>query len=124
VDFFLAFMVMCYRMRDFVIHTGGVGKDNLDRLISEREPMCLCRDICNRSKHHTITKSSVDDTWFLGREHIPWSDGAHKYFLIAGGYKYDPLHLVGECERFWENLVAQKKFAEPPNPFSQESRDG
>jgi len=124
VDFFLAFMVTCYSLRDFVIHTGEVEKGELDKLIQDCEPMRLCRDICNRGKHYAISRPSVDAQWSLGREHIPWSGGKHKYFLIAGGKKYDPLRLVGECERFWGNLIDEKRLVEPTNPFSRKSRDG
>jgi hypothetical protein len=119
VDFFVAFMVMSYSLRDFAIHTGGISQKEMDQLIQNCEAMRLCRDICNRGKHYAISKPSVDATWSLGRESIVWSDGGYKHFLIAGDEKYDPLSIVSRCERFWERLISEKKLVEPPNPFSR-----
>jgi hypothetical protein len=64
-DFFLAFMVVCYHLRDFVIETGDVRPDEIDGLIQANEPMRICRDICNRSKHHTISRNPFDAQWSL-----------------------------------------------------------
>lgn len=118
-DFFLAFMVACYHLRDFVIETGGVRSDELDRLISNNETMRICRDICNRSKHHTISRFGIDDEWSLGREHRPWPDGtsAVSHFLIAGNKKYAPLEVAHNCMQFWDSLIASDVLVEPPNPF-------
>lgn len=125
VEFFLAFAIMCYSLRDFAIRTGGISQGEMDQLMGNCESMRLCRDICNRGKHHTLTRTpSGDATWSLSREYIPWSDGEHKWFLIAEGEKCDPLHLVGECERFWRSLIAQRRFTEPPDPFSRKSGEG
>ncbi len=118
VDFFLAFMMLCYSLRDFTIHSGGVSKDDIDPRIGKCDAMRLCRDICNRAKHHTLDKKpSIDADWSLGREYIPWSNGHHKWFVVADGKKYDPLDLVSGCIRFWEELIVLRKFVEPPNPF-------
>ena len=74
-------MVMCYSLRDFAIHSGSISEVEMNELIGRCKSMRLCRDICNRAKHLTLKqKSSVDATWSLGREWIPWVDGAHKYF--------------------------------------------
>lgn len=82
--------------------------------------MRLCRDISNRGKHHTLERRwSVDANWSLRREWVPGSDGAHRWFLFADDQAYDPLKLVKECEKFWANLIADKKLAEPRNPFSR-----
>jgi len=120
-DFFLAFMVVCYHLRDYIIETGGVRPDEIDRLIQASEPMRLCRDICNRSKHHTISRNPLDAQWSLGREYDPWPDGTSgmSHFLIAGSDKRQPMAAVRQCLLFWGNLVAQESFTEPPNPFSR-----
>ena len=60
VDFFLAFMVMCYSLRDFVVRTGGVLEDEIDELIRDCEAKRICRDVCNRAKHCAISRPSVD----------------------------------------------------------------
>lgn len=119
MDFFLAFMVMSYSLRDFAIHTGSISQNEMDRLVQSCEAMRLCRDICNRGKHYTISKPSVDAMWSLGREWNVWTNDGYKHFLIAGDEKYDPSSLIGDCVRFWESLISEKKLVEPPNPFSR-----
>jgi len=120
-DFFLAFMVVCYHLRDFVIETGGLRADEIDRLIQDNEAMRICRDVCNRSKHHSISKASIDDLWSLGREYRPWPDGtpAIAHFLVAGSEKHEPLDVVRECQRFWDGPVASAGLTEPSNPFAR-----
>lgn len=122
-DFFLAFMVICYHLRDFVIETGGVRSDEIDHLIQASEPMLICRDICHRSKHHTISRNPLDAQWSLGREYNPWPNGAPgvSHFLITGSDKRQPITVIRECLLFWDSLVTQAKFTEPPNPFRPKS---
>ena len=124
-DFFLAFMVVCYHLRDFVIKTGGIRPDEIDRLIQGNESMRICRDICHRSKHHSISRPSIDNEWSLGQEFPRCPDGtpATLHFLIAGGEKREPLTVVRACVRFWDNLAAEGRFTEPPNPFMQHTRE-
>jgi hypothetical protein len=43
-DFYLAFMVFCYSLRDFVIATGGMSPGEIDLLIKDHKPMRVCRD--------------------------------------------------------------------------------
>jgi len=118
-DFFIAFMVLCYSLRDFTIRSGGLSNVEVDKLIGDSEAMRLCRDICNRGKHHTLNmKASVDADWSLGREYVPGSNGHHRWFVIADGKAYDPLALVDDCLKFWSDLIEQGKFAEPINSNS------
>ena len=120
-DFFLAFMVVCYHLGDFVIGTGGIRRNELDALIQASEPMRVCRDICNRSKHGAISRNPFDSEWSLGREFNPLLDGtgAISHFLIAGSEKRIPITVVRDCLQFWNKLVDQQRFAEPPNPFGR-----
>lgn len=122
VDYFLAFMINCYSLRHFVIQTGQIPKQEMDELIKQCESMRICRDICNRAKHYAISGPSIDPQWSLGREWIPGSDGSTKYFLIVEDQKQAPLSVVEKCERFWRDLIAEKKFAEPGNPFRREAK--
>ena len=94
LDFMLAFFVVCYHLRDYAIETGKISQREIDRLIGKNRYMRICRDVCNRSKHHTLTgKASIDRDWSIGREYVPWSDGDEKLFLIADE-KYDAIDVV------------------------------
>ena len=120
LDFVLAFFIFCYSLRDFVIKTGGVKAKYIDDLIADSEPMRICRDVCNRSKHCNISSPSIDSSWSLGREYAPWPDGTSgfRHFLIAESRTAHPLEVVKQCVQFWDDLVAGKRFQEPTNPFA------
>ena len=120
-DFLLAFFVFCYHLRDFVVETGGISPHEVDTLIQSDRVMKPCRDICNRAKHHSISKNTYGATWSLGREFPRSSDSMPglTHFLIAAGEKYYPLDVVRDCIRFWSNLATSGRLAEPRNPFAQ-----
>lgn len=122
-DFILAFFVFCYHLRDYVIETGNISACEIDSLIDNNFAMRICRDVCLRAKHHTISnkgsvKRSVDIDWSLGREYDPWPSGkdGEKLFLIAGD-KFDAMDIVNHCRKFWKDLVESGKLKEPQNPF-------
>jgi hypothetical protein len=112
-------MTVCFHLSDYVINTGGMEKAAMAKLIQNSEAMQICRDICNRTKHHSISKNPGDPDWSLGREFSPYRNGkpGYRHFLIHGTNKRDPLAVIKECELFWSELIAREMFSEPPNPF-------
>jgi hypothetical protein len=119
-DFYFAFMVSCFHLRDFAVQTGGIRKKEIDGLIQASESMRLCRDICNRTKHHTLThRVAIDAQWSIGREYPRAAHGASgvSHFLIAGGEKRNPLQVMRDCLGFWDNLVSRGGLSEQPDPF-------
>ena len=70
VDFVLAFFVVCYHMRDYAIQTGKISRSEMDSLIRKNRYMRICRDVCNRSKHHTLNQPSIDRDWSILGENM------------------------------------------------------
>jgi hypothetical protein len=122
LDFILAFFLFCYHMRDYAIETGCISREEMEALIQSNCCMKICRDVCNRLKHHTITRNpSIDKDWSIGRELVLWSDHGEKLFLIADE-KFDAMEIVRGCVKFWNEMVDSGKLQEPPNPFAREVR--
>jgi hypothetical protein len=118
LDFILAFFVFCYHVRDYAIQTGCIDATEMDDLIKGNTYMRICRDACNRLKHHTITRNpSIDVDWSIGREFVSWPDRGEKLFLIADD-KLDAMEVVRGCVKFWNEIVDSGKLQEPPNPFA------
>lgn len=117
LDFILAFFVFCYHLRDYVVETGHIKQHDIDALIQANIYMRICRDVCNRIKHHTIRRNpSIDADWSIGREYVPWGERGEKFFVIADD-KRDAMDVVRGCVRFWNEIVDAGKLQEPPNPF-------
>jgi len=119
LDFILAFFVFCYHLSDFVVETGGIERETIDNLITNNTHMRICRDVCLRVKHHTISNKksverAVDIDWSIGREYYPWPDGTEGWrgFLIADDM-LDPMIVVRGCVNFWKELVASWVLQDP-----------
>lgn len=121
-DFLLAFFESCYHLKDFVIETGSISASDINAIINTNHSMRICRDICNRAKHHTLRHhASVDKDWSLGREYAPWPDGTDGIgsYLLVGSDKLNPVDTVHECVAFWSGLVEAGRFQPVSNPFQR-----
>lgn len=70
-DYAYAFFQNCFQMRDWLKHSGKVPVSQLNTFMGGHLELKLCRDICNGSKHFTITDPSVDADFSLAREYVP-----------------------------------------------------
>ena len=82
--------------------------------------MRICKDICIRVKHHTISKTKplIDKDWSIGREYVSSQNRGEKFFLIADD-KIDAMEVVSGCVKFWNEIVDSGKLQEPPIPFER-----
>ena len=127
LDFVLVFFVHCYHLSDYVVETGGMSRKQIEDLIDNNKNMKICRDICLRVKHHSISNSSsvkraIDKDWSIGREYCSeflYGTSGEKLFLIVGDEKLDPLSIVYGCVDFWQDLVGDKALVESTNPFTK-----
>lgn len=117
LDFFLAFFVNCYALRDWLINSNSISQKEMDSLIHANEAMRLCRDICNRSKHFTLNRSpSTEANFSIGREFRPF-DGGYRFFIQYLDSMRDLLEVAMSCIEFWDDFLAAHKPPEPSNPF-------
>jgi hypothetical protein len=89
---------------------GGTDRASLDGVMGGTRALQVCRDICNGAKHLVINQPSVDAAFSIGREYAPPRIGSdspdpERWFVIAGGDKYDALALVDECVAAWQALI-------------------
>jgi len=119
LDFFLAFFLNCYALRDWFINSNSISQTEMDNLIQSDEAMRSCRDICNRSKHLTLNRpASTEPNFSIARECTPSGD---RFFIAYLDSIRDLFEVAMSCVKFWDDFLATYKPSEPPNPFAQES---
>lgn len=116
LDYYLAFFLNCYALRDWFIKSNSVDKDRLDWAISENLSMGLCRDICNRSKHFNLSSPSIDADFSIHREYR--GRGQSTLVILSNHQRLDLANLVNECQKFWDDFISTYKPKEPKNPFA------
>lgn len=111
-DFMFAFFQNCFMLREWIKKTSPLSKGDLDNLFNSTPELRICRDICNGTKHYSISKPSVDAEFSILREYDPSEASGHRLRIIvqdknhvADG-KYDLLELAGKCLRIWEGFLA------------------
>lgn len=69
--------------------------------------MRICRDICNRYKHFSISQPSIDADWSIQRRLIdPFTNNEWEWTVIADKYNIPLWDLMINIITFWEALVA------------------
>jgi hypothetical protein len=113
-DYIYAFFQNCFHLRDWLLKSRVIHKSQLDQLFESNVELRLCRDICNGTKHMTITrKPSIDADFYTFREydhlHISSpSDDPHameKFMIRASGEKWDAFELADRCMQIWNEFL-------------------
>ena len=105
-DFAFTFFQNCYFLREWVEKTSTITSSDLDLLFSQSRELQVCRDLCNGTKHLTISKPSADANFSIAREYDPGS--AHKYRLVGiAADKFDLLELANKCLQEWERFLSK-----------------
>jgi len=112
-DFLHTFFQNCNHLADWITHDFPGGQARVEKLLADTVELRTCRDICNATKHHTLTSApKVRDGFADGVEYSPVSWPTAKplanqtWFVIAGGKKYDVFDLVDRCFLAWQRFVA------------------
>jgi hypothetical protein len=110
-DFLYAYFQNCYHLRDWLQNSGAVTPKALQEFFRLNEPMQVCRDICNGTKHWRIDHPSVDADFSMGREYVPaaWSGRRphvnESWFIIAGKNKHDVFELADTSMALWDSFL-------------------
>jgi hypothetical protein len=116
LDFYLAFFMNCYALRDWFINGQVIGQSDMDALINLDPSMCLCRDICNRAKHFTLTRrASADANFQIAREYDHFHNES-RWLVFAEGKNRELYELASECNKFWKDFVESRNPQEAPYP--------
>lgn len=103
-DFLLAFCQNCHALRDWFEKDGAVSKDQLDALMQSNQPLRVCRDIANGSKHLKVDRPSVDQNFSIGREYCG-PEIPDRWFVIVGDDLVDTLALASQCVDAWRMFL-------------------
>lgn len=116
-DDVISFFVHCYHIRDWVIELSkvNISQREVDEYINSHEPLKICADLSNGSKHcslkrlrtekqpHLASRELRTSTWFTG------SGGCEvmkcKFQILTSNGFYDALELAEECMRLWKNFT-------------------
>jgi hypothetical protein len=107
LTFYLCFFSQAYAIRDWLAKQGIIKSHEIDMAIAGNEAMKICRDICNRYKHYTLTNPSIDADWSIQRRIAnPFLSDEWEWTVIAHDHNIALWDLMLSCISFWEALVA------------------
>jgi hypothetical protein len=112
-DYLYSFFQNCFHLREWLSKSGAVSDSELKRLFASHTELQLCRDICNGTKHMTISKPSIDADFYTFREydwfHIPSPAdtpyAAENFMIRAAGRKQDMFELADRCMEIWHEFL-------------------
>jgi hypothetical protein len=107
LTYYLCFFMQAYAVRDWLTRQSIVKSDEIDAAIAGDLHMQICRDICNRCKHLTLSNPSIDADWSIYRQvvcHFMGDDW--EWMVSADGHRMSLWQLMVACIGFWEVFVA------------------
>ncbi len=129
LDFICAFFVNCYHLRDFLTYSKVISDEIVKNFIDANIEMQICRDICNESKHCSLTNPSIGvidpktkkkkaigfSSVILRKEYDPFQEILKqsnpikkiKYVVMANGENFDLFELADKCVMLWENFLRE-----------------
>jgi hypothetical protein len=108
LDFYLCFFNQSHSMRDWIMESRLLSRDEMTSFANSYDCMRFCRDIANRYKHLTIgkpgkAKPSYDADWDIWVDH---ERGDKALSITGAGKTWLVWDLMIECINFWEALEA------------------
>ena len=122
VDCIYAFFMNCFHLKDWLISSGVISKNEVNSFINSNEEMKICRDLCNGSKHLNLNNPSIgrDDKcgcgWHgvtLHREYDPFYQTIESpkplkkfnYVILADFERFNVFSLADKCFNLWEEFM-------------------
>lgn len=107
LTFYLCFFSQAYSIRDWLVKQGVIKSNEVDAAIGRDVSMRICRDICNRYKHYTLSNPSIDGDWSIQRRVVnPFVSDEWEWRVVADKQNTSLWELMIRCISFWEALVA------------------
>jgi hypothetical protein len=113
MDNILAYFQNSYHLRDWLKMEEVIGSDILKELFQTCEPLKLCRDICNGTKHFILNNPSVDKDLQIGRGALPWEGKGYR-FIRAAGEQRDLFELAHSCQQAWLDFLGEQGILDMP----------
>ena len=117
-DFLFTFFQNCHHFREWLEKTGGVSKDDLDALFKANSELGICRDICNVTKHFSLSMppnqefevSFVQEYCPPGHPYFKdgWFGGDAKLMVVTDNKNYDVRELAHQCLEIWKGFLTKR----------------
>jgi len=116
-DLVYAFFQNCFHLKDWMLNSGDIiDPKDVNDFIESHDEMKICRDLCNISKHLSISKPSIDpNTKIASRQHklSPGSGTAAiaviTYEVNVNGKVYSIYELATRCLELWEQFLKENE---------------
>ncbi len=125
IDCIYAFFTNCYHLQDWIVHSKKMSTTEMNQFIKKHPELMICRDICNASKHLSLTHPSIDNSApecncgnhgvFLHLELVPKGLHADKigmnpikditYNISAKFKKFNVFTIADDCVAIWGALL-------------------
>lgn len=118
-DDVLSFFIHCHHIRDWIIHlnTIGITAAQVDAFIDSHEPLKICADLANGSKHCRLTRGTRTkrQPHISGKEYrttMQYTEDNYsehmtaKYKISTHMEYHDALELAESCVNLWETYIA------------------
>jgi hypothetical protein len=102
-DVLYAFFQNCYHFRDWLVAEAAVPQVDIDRLFAAHTELRLAGDICNATKHLTLSRPKQPREFSLAREYRGPRRGwfgleeSETFVVLSDGAKYEALELADTC---------------------------
>ena len=110
-DFLYAFFQNCYHLREWLLDAKVVAQTELESLFADNVEMQLCQDICNATKHQSLSTPRRPREFSLAREYVGpkrgWFEDDSILVVLSEGHKYDAIDLARSCLSLWEEFFKQ-----------------
>jgi hypothetical protein len=121
-DFLFTFFQNCYLLREWLELTADIPKADLDALFRANSELGICRDICNVTKHFSLSNppSQKFEVSFV-QEYCPpghpylkdgWFGGDAKLTIVTDDKNYDMRELAHQCLGIWKVFLKQRELYE------------
>lgn len=110
-DILYAFFQNCFHLKDWIINSSNLPRDDINRFINSDTDMKICRDLCNASKHLTISRSSIDPNISVSKNKGKFSINKksekiiHYWIKVKRYPLIDALRLAEACVVKWEAFL-------------------
>jgi hypothetical protein len=117
-DFLFAFFQNCYHFREWLELASDIPKADLDALFLANPELGICRDICNVTKHFSLSRqpSQKFEVSFV-QEYCPsgnpyfkdgWFGGDAKLLVVTDDKNYDVRELAHQCLEIWKEFLTKR----------------
>lgn len=111
VDVAYAFFMNCFHLKDWLLRSTAVTKENVESYIRASKALSACADICHGVKHFELTGARADINWRRARGYSESGYVALPFALIAG-QQIHLTSLVRQCMADWKAFLEQQKLLE------------